>query len=88
MQRRDFLFLRLAADREIELSCERLYMRFVDAQVDGTVRRLFESLAADLADVKRVRLVDRSWLASADFKREIDAVLAAFQRRGGDVVAK
>lgn len=60
-------------------------MRFVDAQVDGTVSGVFATLADDLAQVTRVRLVDRSWLASADLKRELDAVLEVFQRRGGIV---
>ena len=85
MQRRDFLLLRVAADREIELSCEQLYMRFVDARVEGTVSRLFETLATDLADAGRVRLVDRSWLASDDFKSEVDVVLERFRRDGGEV---
>jgi hypothetical protein len=85
MQRRDFLLLRVAADREIELSCEQLYMRFVDAQVDGSESRLFATLATDLADVRRLRLVDRSWLASADFKRQLETVLEQFRGGGGSV---
>jgi len=83
--RRDFLLLRVGTDREIELSCEQLYMRFVDAQVDGTVPRLFATLDDDLSAVTRVRLVDRSWLASGDLKRELDVVLEGFRRRGGIV---
>jgi hypothetical protein len=36
MNRRDFLLLRRAPrDREVELSCERLYMRCLDTQVTG-----------------------------------------------------
>jgi hypothetical protein len=85
-ERRDFLLLRVAADREIELSCEQLYMRFVDARVDGSVPRLFSTLADDLSLVTGVRLVDRSWLASADLKRELDAVLVPFRARGGRVL--
>jgi hypothetical protein len=85
MQRRDFLLLRVASDREIELSCEQLYMRFADARVDGTVSRLFETLATDLAGAGRIRLVDRSWLAAADFKSEVDAALDRFRRSGGEV---
>ena len=81
MQRRDFLLLRVAADREIELSCEQLYMRFVDAQVDGSEARLFATLATDLADVGRVRLVDRSWLASADFKPLKDSKIGELAAR-------
>ena len=85
IQRRDFLLLRLAADREIELSCEQLYMRYVDAQLDGSESRLFAALAADLAEVRRIRLVDRSWLASADFQRQVENVLEQFRSGGGSV---
>lgn len=80
------MLLRVAADRQIELSCERLYMRFVDARVDRTVPRLMGTLADDLAGVTTVRLVDRSWLSSDEFKRELDRVLDAFIGRGGRVV--
>lgn len=85
MDRRDFLLLRVAADREIELSCEQLYMRFVDAQVDGTVPALFEALADDLAHVGAVRLVEQSWLSSSALTRHLDAVLEPFRKRGGRV---
>ena len=51
MDRRDFLLLRVAADREIELSCEQLYMRFVDAQVDGTVPATVREELLALQDV-------------------------------------
>lgn len=84
--RRDFLLLRVAADREIELSCEQLYMRLVDAQADGSVPRLFASLANDLSQVGAVRLVDRSWLSSADLERGLDDALARFTARGGRVL--
>jgi len=84
--RRDFLLLRVAADRVIELSCEQLYMRFVDAQADRSVNRLFAALADDLSAVTAVRLVDRLWLSSPDLKRELDAVLERFTTRGGRLV--
>ena len=86
--RRDFLLLRVAADREIELSCEQLYMRFVDAQVDGSLDRLFATLADDLSRVTSVRLVDRSWLSSAELSHEVERVLEPFTRNGGRVSAR
>jgi hypothetical protein len=33
------------------LSCEPLFMRFLDSQMDGTTTQLFENLAADLRKV-------------------------------------
>lgn len=85
MDRREFLLLRTTASRCADLSCERLYMRFVDAQAAGTVPQLFEALALDLAGVSAVRLTDRSWLSSAELRQRLDAVLAPFVNRGGQV---
>ena len=68
------------------LSCEPLFMRFLDSQMDGTTAQLFENLAADLRKVDAVRLTDTSWLARADLKQELDGVLASFTSRGGKIV--
>jgi hypothetical protein len=84
VERRDFLFLR--AGQPAVLSCEPLFMRFLDAQMDDTAARLFESLAADLRQVTSVRLTETSWLARADLKQRLDAVLEAFTSAGGTVM--
>jgi hypothetical protein len=84
IERRDFLLLR--AGQPAVLSCEPLFMRFVDSEMDGTTARLFEHLAADLAKVRTVRLTDTAWLARADLKQQLDLVLAAFTSRGGRIV--
>jgi len=84
MRRRDLLLLR-AEPRGIVLSCEALFMRFLDAENAGTVDRLFEHLARDLSQVGRVTLADPSWLSRADFRARVDAVLDAFRARGGRV---
>ena len=97
MKRRDFLLLRTPADAAdtaharpgqsrddaAELSCEQLYMRFVDAEADGTTARLFDVLAEDLRETRVVRVTDRSWLARDDLKTKVDEILAAFVARGG-----
>ena len=83
MQRRDFLLLRTG--QPAVLSCERLFMRYVDAQMNGTRARLFESLARDLDGVTAVRLTDTSWLSRDDLRQELDAVLCAFSERGGRI---
>jgi hypothetical protein len=84
VERRAFLLLR--AGQPAVLSCEPLFMRFLDSQMDGTTARLFEHLAADLAKVRTVRLADTSWLARADLKQQLDLVLTAFTSRGGRIV--
>ena len=83
IERRDFLFLR--AGQPAVLSCEPLFMRFLDAQMDGSAAQLFEHLAGDLRKVTAVRLTDTSWLARVEFKSELDAVLDAFRASGGAV---
>ena len=83
VERRDFLFLR--AGQPAVLSCEPLFMRFLDSQMDGTTTQLFENLAADLRKVTTVRLADTTWLSRADFKQELDATLDAFRAAGGRV---
>ena len=81
VERRDFLFLR--AGQPAVLSCEPLFMRFLDSQMDGTTPQLFENLAADLRKVSAVRLTDTTWLARVDLKRQLDPILEAFRAAGG-----
>jgi hypothetical protein len=83
VERRDFLFLR--AGQPAMLSCEPLFMRFLDSQIDGTTAQLFENLAADLRKVTAVRLADTTWLARADFRQHLEATLDAFRAAGGQV---
>lgn len=83
--RRDFLTLRLDGGGVVELSCERLYMRYADARAAGTVDALFDALAADLESVRTVRLNDTAWLSDADLRRRLDAVLAVFRDAGGRI---
>jgi hypothetical protein len=85
IERRDFLFLR--AGQPAVLSCEPLFMRFLDSQLDGTTAQLFQNLAGDLRKVTVVRLTDTSWLAREDLRVQLDAVLAAFRSAGGTVTS-
>jgi hypothetical protein len=65
------------------LSCEQLYMRYVDAEMDQSVSSLFADLDREMQAATTVRLTDASWLARGDLKRRLDAVLDAFRARGG-----
>lgn len=83
MNRRDFLLLR--AGPSAVLSCEQLYMRWVDACADGTTARLFEHLASDLRGIHDVRLTETTWLSCEDLKRQLDAVFDAYRKDGGRI---
>jgi len=83
VNRRDFLLLR--AGQPAVLSCERLFMRYLDAQEEDDGARLFAALASDLRRVRRVQLTDTSWRARADFDRRLTQTLDAFLRAGGRV---
>ena len=84
VERRDFLLLR--AGQPAVLSCEPLFMRFLDSQMDGSTAQLFDNLAADLRQVKTVRLTETSWLARADLKEQLDRALTHFLSNGGRIV--
>jgi hypothetical protein len=76
MNRRDFLLLNATAGgRSAVLSCEQLYMRFVDAEAEGTTDELFDRLSRDLRGVGAVRLTDTQWLSCEALKKRLDAVL-------------
>ena len=83
VERRDFLFLR--AGQPAVLSCEPLFMRFLDSQLDGSTATLFENLATDLGKVNAIRLTETAWLSRADFKQQLDAALDTFRASGGAV---
>ena len=83
IERRDFLLLRSGGPAV--LSCEHLYMRYLDSQMDGTTAELFDNLAGDLRRVNAVRLTETGWLARADLKAQLDAVLERFKAGGGRI---
>ena len=83
MNRRDLLLLRTGVPAQ--LSCEQLYMRYLDSQMDGTTAQLFDRLATDLRRVNAVRLTETTWLARADLKARLDTVLETFKAAGGRI---
>jgi hypothetical protein len=77
MNRRDFLLLNTGPiGRSAVVSCEQLYMRYVDAEAEGTTDELFDRLSRDLRTVSAVQLTDTHWLSCEDLRRRLDAVLA------------
>ncbi len=68
------------------LSCEQLFMRYIDSQVEGRTAQLFAHLAEDLRAVKTVKLTDTSWRGRPDFNQQLEPVLAAFTAGGGQLL--
>ena len=85
MNRRDFILLGRGRTRTLEVSCERLYMTFVEARMNGSTPALLARLAEQSARARRVRLRETVWLARDDFRSALQPVLDAFESRGGTV---
>jgi hypothetical protein len=85
VNRRDFLLMRGREADAVVLSCEQLYMRYVDARASGTTAELFEHLGKDLQSVKKVRLIKTSWLSDEDLRRQLDTVFDSYRKSGGRI---
>jgi hypothetical protein len=76
MNRRDFLLLRAGEPpSDAVLSCERLYMRYLDSQMDGSTPALFAKLRDDLRTIKTLRLTETSWLSCRELKEQLEAAM-------------
>ena len=86
LNRRDLLLLGISRrTRSIELSCERLYMKYCDSQLDDSTQQLFERLEFELRSVDNLRLVDANWLACQGFRDRLEPLLISVRARGGQV---
>ena len=86
LNRRDLLLLGIdRRSRSVELSCERLYMKFCDSQLDNSTSELFERLKVELRDVDDLRLVDTAWLTRQDLRDWLEPLLISVRARGGRV---
>ena len=61
--------------RVVELSCESLYMKYLDALRVGRTEQFLAALAQELAPADEIRLTRREWLAHEDFRRDIRRIL-------------
>jgi hypothetical protein len=75
MNRRDFLHRTARPPRIVEICCERLYMKYVDARSEGRLQQLLQSLELELRTADEVRLTGREWLAREDIRRDLGPVL-------------
>jgi hypothetical protein len=84
MNRREFLSFVKDVEDTVEISCEQLYMRYVDSTIDGTTPQLFRNLEERLATVTSLRLIEPSWL-SCDELEPVQCMLETFRERGGRI---
>ena len=70
-----------------ELSCEQLYMRYLDSTLDETTSQLFNSVEQDLSAVTFLYVRDAGWLTCEELK-PVESILNAFRQRGGRVEYK
>ena len=84
MNRRDFLFFAKHRKNTAELSCEQLYMRYVDSTRDGSTPQLFKNVEDSLAAVTVLNVRDASWLTCDELK-PVESILASFSDRGGRI---
>ncbi len=81
INRREFLQAK-ARVRVVELSCERLYIQFADAQSEGRLPEFLAGVERQLDSADTVRLTAREWLAREDFRERLGPLL-----RGRRVIA-
>ena len=87
MNRRDFLFITKHRKNTAELSCEQLYMRYLDSTLDGTTSHLFNNVKEGLSTVTLLHVRDAAWLTCDELK-PVESILDAFRERGGRVEYK
>ena len=87
MTRRDFFRLGGGRTRTLDVSCQRLYMAFVEATMDGSaaVAALIGRLQTGAAGAHRLRLRDTAWLAREEFRTVLTPLVDDFRARGGTV---
>jgi hypothetical protein len=87
LNRRDLLLLGINRRiRSVELSCERLYMKYCDSQLDNSTEELFDRLEFELRSVDNLRLVDTNWLACQGLGDRLEPLLISIRARGGRVI--
>ena len=84
MHRREFL---LPKARVLELSCERLFIQFADAQTDGRLPEFLDGVKRQLDAADTVRLTAHEWLAREDFREHISPLLRARRLLGATLLA-
>ena len=75
VNRRTFLVAATRPPRVLELSCERLYMQYLDACAAGRAQQFLAALQRDVAGADEIRLSGREWLTREDFRDRVGPLL-------------
>lgn len=79
MNRRAF-FRRVRGAAALELSCERLFIQYMEARREGTVSEFVAALETEAQSAGEVRVTSREWLSREDFRRTVAPVLTRITR--------
>jgi hypothetical protein len=82
IDRRRFLTRALRKPVVRSLSCERLYVRYLEALNDDRVAQFVAHVEAQCVGADEIELTDREWLdARDDFRQTLDVALRPHTRR-------
>jgi len=73
--RRDFLNWSTRPRGTVVVSCEKLYMKYVDAHAAGELARFLRDIEQALAGAAGVEITGHEWLAREDFRRHVEPLL-------------
>ena len=85
MNRRHLFLLGTGRSRVLEVSCERLYMKYVDSRTDGTTEQLLQRIREQAQQAYKIRFREPYWLDREDFRRVLAPLLTEFCSRGCEV---
>jgi hypothetical protein len=85
VDRRSFFRLRVEGTPTLDVDCERLYMSYVDSEVEGDGDAFVDRLARRLGEVRSVRLYRPFWLSCTKLHPRVSSVLEQFRSRGGTI---
>lgn len=85
MKRRDFFFLRTSNSGVLDVSCERLYMRYMNASLNGSTDELLQRILKEFLSAQTIRLHQPFWLDHQDLSKALDPILGELRSRGNHV---
>lgn len=79
ISRRRFLLRTAGRSRMVELSCERLYVRYVDARGTARLPQFSRAVEREINGAGEVRLTGCEWLSRDDFRAALAPLLRAYE---------
>lgn len=84
ISRRRFLLRTSGRSRIVELSCERLYIRYVDARSTARLPQFCRAVEREIDGADELRLTGCEWLARDDFRAALAPLLRIYAAARGD----